>query len=151
MILQSLGGNHVRWQRTQPAMTKTSCEENHYTLHGTSIQWHTVKTRFLVYYPWPCHPLAATNEENWPLVSEELVEFEKWLVEAQDFRKLIDPFRRNLWNMLQIHKGNQKITTCNSLDLETLEHSTSPSCSVFSVQGVKWFHILCHCRSWRRD
>ena len=35
----------------------------------------------------------AMNRENQPLVTDEPVEFEKYLVEVQDFRKITDHFR----------------------------------------------------------
>ena len=64
------------------------------------------------------------NGENWPLVIDELVEFEKWQNEAQDFTNIIDHLRWNLRNILQmsLFKENpkKKIATCERLDVETL-------------------------------
>ena len=37
------------------------------------------------------------------VVTNELVEFGKLLVEVQDFKKFIDHFRWNLWNIPQGH------------------------------------------------
>ena len=54
------------------------------------------------------------NGENQPLVTDEPIE-------VQDVRKIIDHFRRIYGIYLNVIKTNQKITTCNHLDLETLE------------------------------
>ena len=50
------------------------------------------------------------------MVTDELVEFEKQLVEVQDFRKSIDKFREFYGIYLKL----VNITTCTQLDLETL-------------------------------
>jgi hypothetical protein len=59
------------------------------------------------------------NKENQRLVTDWPVEFEKEPVEVQEFRRITDHFRGNLWNMPQVDK--EKITTCYWLDLETLQ------------------------------
>jgi hypothetical protein len=58
--------------------------------------------------------------ENRQLVTNEPVEFEKYPVEVQDCRKVTDCFR----GIYRIHpnsiKENQRMSTCNRLDLQTL-------------------------------
>ena len=44
-------------------------------------------------------PNASMNEENGLLRTDELVEFEKWRVQVQDFRKITDQLQRNLENI----------------------------------------------------
>ena len=58
------------------------------------------------------------NGENWPLVTNEPVEFEKSPVEVQDFGIIIDRFRGIY--IPQIDIDNWKVSTHNPLDLETL-------------------------------
>jgi hypothetical protein len=61
--------------------------------------------------------------ENWQLVTDEAVEFEKEPVEVhQDFRRITDHFRGILWNIPQINieKKTDGLLTCNRSDLETL-------------------------------
>ena len=60
------------------------------------------------------------NGENWLLVIDEPVEFEKLLVEVQDFRKIYVCLRGMYEIYLKFIKKNRKIITCNRLDLETL-------------------------------
>ena len=54
------------------------------------------------------------------VVIDELVEFEKQPIEVQYFRELTDRFSGIYGMYLKLIKENQKITTCNLLDLETL-------------------------------
>ena len=54
------------------------------------------------------------------VVTDELVEFEKQLVEVQDFRKITHHFREIYGIYSKLIKKNRKITTSNQLDLETL-------------------------------
>ena len=49
------------------------------------------------------------NGENWPLVTDEPVEFEKEPVEVQDFRKITHHFRRIYIIYPQINIENQKM------------------------------------------
>ena len=60
------------------------------------------------------------NRENQLLVTDEPAEFEKFLVDVQDFRKGPDRFRGIYCLHLKLMKKNQKMSTCNQLDLETL-------------------------------
>ena len=53
------------------------------------------------------------NGENGRLVIDEPVEFEKQPVQIQDFRKISDPFRGNLWNILQFNKEKWNMSTLN--------------------------------------
>ena len=60
------------------------------------------------------------NAENPQLVTDEIIEFEKWPVEVQDFRKIT-----NNWEEFREYNSNWKrktewMSTCNRLDLETL-------------------------------
>jgi hypothetical protein len=55
--------------------------------------------------------------ENRQLVTDELVEFEKQLVEVRDCRKIPDHFRGIFPNSI---KENCRMSTCNWLDLQTL-------------------------------
>jgi hypothetical protein len=66
------------------------------------------------------------NKENWPLVTDEPVEFEKSPVKVQALRKFSNRFRgtyRTYMPRIHKRKSNQTITTCNQLDLETLHGS----------------------------
>ena len=54
------------------------------------------------------------NRENrWPLVTDELVEFEKQGVQVQDYRKITDRFREFYRIYLEFILTNQKISTCD--------------------------------------
>ena len=55
----------------------------------------------------------SMNRENWPPLTDELVE-------VQDFRKVTDHFRWIYILCLKLIKKNRKITKSNQLDLETL-------------------------------
>jgi hypothetical protein len=44
------------------------------------------------------------NRESQLLLTNEPVEFEKYLVEFQDFRKITDHSRGNLWNISQFYE-----------------------------------------------
>ena len=57
------------------------------------------------------------NWENRPLVTDEPAEFGKLPVEVQDLRKIIDDFRGVYEIYLTLIKKNQKISTCNQLDV----------------------------------
>ena len=58
--------------------------------------------------------------ENWQLVTNELVEFEKEPVEAQDCRKITDHFRGIYKIYPNLTKENWRMSTCNQLELQTL-------------------------------
>ena len=60
------------------------------------------------------------DKENQPLVTNEWVEFEKQPVEVQDFQHVIGNVRENWRIYLKSIKNNQKVSTWNHLDLETL-------------------------------
>ena len=62
----------------------------------------------------------SMHGENWPLVTNELVEFEKSPVEVQDFRKITNHSRGIYWTYLWLMKENQKMSTCKWSDMETL-------------------------------
>jgi hypothetical protein len=62
------------------------------------------------------HSLSMDGE-SWPLVADELAEFEKQMVRVQGFRRITRSLSRNRWNILQIIKKNRKITTCNQFGL----------------------------------
>ena len=72
--------------------------------------------------------LIATRNFKWQptligqfsVVTNELVELEKYLVDVLDFMENIHHFREIYGIYLKLPKKNQKITTCNWLDLETL-------------------------------
>ena len=59
--------------------------------------------------------------ENWQLVTEEPVEFEKSPVQVQDWRRITDRFRGVCRIDPNLVKGNRRMSTCNRLDLQTLE------------------------------
>ena len=58
--------------------------------------------------------------ENRQLVTNEPVEFEKYPVEFQDCRKIIDHFREIYRIYPNLIKENWRMSTCNRLDLQTL-------------------------------
>jgi hypothetical protein len=58
--------------------------------------------------------------ENWQLVTDEPVEFEKLPVEVQDCRKITDHFKGIYKIYPNLMKENQRMSTCNRLDLQTL-------------------------------
>jgi hypothetical protein len=60
------------------------------------------------------------NGKNRTLVADEPIEVEKITLEVQDFRKIIDHVRGIYRIHLKLIEKNQKITTHNRLDLETL-------------------------------
>ena len=54
-------------------------------------------------------------------IIDELVEFEKWLMKIQDFRRInLLSFQRNLWDIPKLIDKNCKVTRPNRLDLESL-------------------------------
>ena len=62
-----------------------------------------------------------TNERENRLLVNSLFEFKKSPVEVQDSRKITDHFRGIYGINLKLLKKGWEITTCNWLDLETLE------------------------------
>lgn len=60
------------------------------------------------------------NGEDQSVVTDEPVELEKTVVDVQDFRRNIDHFRRICGINLKQTNKNQKMSTCDQLDLETL-------------------------------
>ena len=66
------------------------------------------------------------NGKNRTLVADEPIEVEKITLEVQDFRKIIDHVRGIYRIHLKLIEKNQKITTHNRLDLETLGWFFSP-------------------------
>ena len=63
---------------------------------------------------------GSMNRENRPPVTYGLVEFEKWLVKIEDFKKITNRFRGINGIYFNSIKEIRKTTTCNRLDLETL-------------------------------
>jgi hypothetical protein len=59
--------------------------------------------------------------ENQQLVTDEPVEFGKEPVKVQDCRKITDRFRGNYEIYHNFIKENRRMSTCNQLDLQTLE------------------------------
>ena len=59
----------------------------------------------------------AMIAENWQLVTDEPVEFEKEPVEVQDCRKITDHFRGIYRIYSNLVKENRRMPTCNRLDL----------------------------------
>ena len=79
----------------------------------------------------------AEKWTNWPLVTDESVEFEKQLVIVQDFRRITCHFSGIYRIYLDlIKKINQKLMICNQLDLETL------GSQLISVQLSLWTPML---------
>ena len=66
------------------------------------------------------YELGSMIGENWQLVTDELVEFEKWPVEVQDCMKITDHFRGIYRIYPLLIKENWRMSTCNQLDLQTL-------------------------------
>ena len=58
--------------------------------------------------------------ENWQLVTDEPVEFEKLPVEVQDRKKITDHFRGIYKIYPNSIKENRRMSTCNLLDLQIL-------------------------------
>ena len=58
--------------------------------------------------------------ENWQIVTNEPVEFEKQPVEVQDIRKITDHSRGIYKIYSNMIKETRRISTCNRLDLQTL-------------------------------
>jgi hypothetical protein len=58
--------------------------------------------------------------ENWQLITYEPVEFEKLLVEIQDYMKITNRFRGLYRIYPNLIKKKQRMPTCNRLDLQTL-------------------------------
>ena len=57
--------------------------------------------------------------ENRMVVTDEPDEFEEWPVGVEDLKKLTHHFRGIYRIYRKLVKTNQKITTCNLLDLQT--------------------------------
>ena len=62
--------------------------------------------------------VATIYRENRLLITDKLVEFQHSLVQNQDFVKITNPIRK-IYRIFPQFK-NQKMSTCNWLDLETL-------------------------------
>ena len=60
------------------------------------------------------------NQENQPLLTYKLVEFEKYHVHIQDFKKMTYPFRGVCRILSNSIKKSQKMSTCNWVVLKTL-------------------------------
>ena len=58
------------------------------------------------------------NGENWLLVTDEPIEFEKWLVEVQDFMTITDHFRGIYIINPNLIKKNWKMSTVQPVGLE---------------------------------
>ena len=71
--------------------------------------------------PWHNTIIGGFNDgENWQLITDEPVEFEKSTIEVQDCKKFIDRFRGICKIYPNLRKENQKMSRCNRLDLGTL-------------------------------
>ena len=57
--------------------------------------------------------------ENRQLVTDEPVVFEEKPVEVQDCKKITDHFRETFGIYPNLIKENQRMSTCNRLDLQT--------------------------------
>ena len=68
------------------------------------------------YFP-PYDPMIGENRQ---LVTNEPVELEKQSVEVQDYMKITDHFRGIYKIYLNLIKENQRMSTCNRWDLQTL-------------------------------
>ena len=77
--------------------------------------------------------------EGRQLVTDELVEFEKWPVEAQDCRKITDHFR-DIYRILypNLIKENRRMSACNRLDMPTLG---SQPVIMPKILPDHWFHL----------
>ena len=58
--------------------------------------------------------------EHWKLVTNEPVEFEKELVEVQDYKKITNHFKGICKICPNLIKENRRMSTCNRLGLQTL-------------------------------
>ena len=58
--------------------------------------------------------------ENRQLLTNEVVEFEKKPVEVQDYRKITNHFGGIYITFPNLIKENQRMSTCNWLDFQTL-------------------------------
>jgi hypothetical protein len=58
--------------------------------------------------------------KNWQLVTNEPVEFEKKLVDVQDFKKITDHFRGFYKINPNLIKEKWRMSTCDRLELQTL-------------------------------
>jgi hypothetical protein len=65
--------------------------------------------------------MDATIGENLPQITDEPIEYEKYLLEVQNLKKIANHFRRIYETYPKLPKKNQKMSTCNTLGLETLE------------------------------
>ena len=76
-----------------------------------------------------CHQKSYCGDINYhvtlktifSVVADALVKFEKQPVEVRDFRKITHRFRGIYGICYKSVKNNAKMSTCNYLDLETLE------------------------------
>jgi hypothetical protein len=85
--------------------------------------------------------------ENWQLVTNEPIEFEKYLVEVQDCRKNCRSFQKNLKNIPQFKKGNPKDVNMQPVGLANTRISTNyaqnPPQSLLRISIYKvWINLL---------
>ena len=68
------------------------------------------------------HPsdMQTMIREDWQLVTNELVEFDKEPIEVQNCKKFINHFRGFYRIYPNLIKENQSMSTCKWLDLQTL-------------------------------
>ena len=61
---------------------------------------------------------STMNRENWPLVTDEPVEFEKQPIEVQDFRKFTKHLKESTEYTLKFVRSTKRkmSTTCNRID-----------------------------------
>ena len=81
--------------------------------------------------------------ENRQLVTNEPIEFEEKPLEVQDCRKITDHF----WGIYEIYpnltKENQRMSTCNRLDLQTLESQPITPKILPNHWKGKWHYHAC--------
>ena len=68
---------------------------------------------------------GSMNRENEPILTYKLVEFEKYLVQIQDFKKMIDPFWGVCRIFLNVIKKSQQMSKCNWVVLKALGSLTN--------------------------
>ena len=85
----------------------------------------------------------ATNGENQPLVREEPVELDIYLVEVQDSGKLLIILRSLGEYTSILMKENHEMSTCNRLDLETL--GSWPIMPKYILGHWSRWCQFCHC------
>ena len=93
------------------------------TISGTYMwkfllrNWLSVQYYILSKDHWKGYVYGAMN---WPVVTNESVEFEKYLVDVQDLKNFTNRLRGIYGTYLKLIEKIRKITMCNWLDLETL-------------------------------